>query len=211
MVENMEIDSLEVRWNKLFSAVENQELVKLGFANLVSKYSEKQRHYHTLSHVENCLKQMDLLSNLVSDKFCIEVSIWFHDVIYDPKRSDNEELSAANAQDFLQSIQLSESQIQKITSLILLTKHPSNPQTDDEKYLIDIDLSILGSSADTYELYETWIREEYAHVPWEKYKEGRKEVLNSFIQTDYLYFSEFFREKYEAQARQNIVRAIRAL
>ncbi len=207
----MEIDSLEVRWNKLFSAVENQELVKLGFANLVGKYSEKQRHYHTLSHVENCLKQMDLLSNLVSDKFCIEASIWFHDVIYDPKQSNNEELSAAYAQDFLQSIQLSESQIQKITSLILLTKHPSHPQTDDEKYLIDVDLSILGSSTDTYELYETWIREEYAHVPLKKYKEGRKEVLSSFIQTDYLYCSEFFREKYEAQARQNIVRAIRAL
>ncbi len=207
----MEDDSLAARWNNLFQSVENQELVKLGFDNLVSKYSEKQRFYHTLFHVENCLKQMDLLSNLICDKFSIAVAIWFHDVIYDPKKSDNEELSAVYAQKFLESIQLGKSQIQKIVSLILLTQRPSNPQSPDDKYLIDIDLSILGSDEDTYEIYESWIRKEYAHVPLGKYKTGRKEVLSSFIKTDYLYCSEFFRTKYETQAKQNIVRAIQAM
>lgn len=207
----MDGDSLENRWNKLFQTVENQELVRQGFANLVSRYSEKQRHYHTLSHVENCLKQMDLLSNLICDKFCIEVSIWFHDVIYDPKQSDNEALSAVYALEFLESIQLGKSQIQKIVSLILLTQYHSNPQSQDEKYLIDIDLSILGFDEDIYDIYESWIRKEYAHVPLDKYKAGRKEVLSSFIKTDYLYCSEFFRTKYETQAKQNIVRAIQAM
>lgn len=209
--ESQAIKNLENRWCSLFQMVENQKLVKQGFDNLVSKYSEEHRYYHTLCHVENCLNQIDLLADYISDKFCIEVAIWFHDVIYSPEQGDNEELSADYAQEFLESIELEQDQIHKIIDLILLTKHPSKPITSDEKYLIDIDLSILGADEDKYNIYESWIRKEYVHVPDDEFKLGRKKVLSSFIESDYLYCSDYFRERYEAQARQNIVCALHSL
>jgi len=98
------------------------------------------------------------------DLFIVETAIWFHDIIYDPLRNDNEAMSVVYAKCFLKSIKIHDYEIAKTERLILLTKHPSDPLTEDEKYLIDIDLSILGAETALYDQYEKWIREEYAYV-----------------------------------------------
>ncbi len=92
--------------------------------------------------------------------------------------------------------------------MILLTKHPSDPLSEDEKYLIDIDLSILGAETALYDQYEKWIRQEYAYVSDEVFRKGRGEVLRSFFAQDFIYQTDYFRQKLENRARENIDRAL---
>lgn len=204
----MKNKKIEDRWMGLFSSVDNSSIVKEGLRQLVARYSETHRHYHTLHHVNACLEQLNEVVDYIVDPFNIESAIWFHDVIYDPKRDDNEDMSAKYAKASLESIGLSSNVIAQIEHLILLTKHPSNPITSDEKYLIDIDLSTLAANEELYDSYELSIRKEYAFVPDLLYKAGRKKILNAFSNLDRIYRTDYFYEKYESRARKNIDRAL---
>ena len=93
----------------------------------------------------------------------------------------------------------------------MLTKHPSQPVSSDEKYLIDIDLAILGSSREEYKLYTEQIRKEYSFVPMEAYKTGRKNLLSSFLQEDFIYSTEYFQVKLEEQAKVNLRKELQGL
>jgi predicted metal-dependent HD superfamily phosphohydrolase len=208
----MEIGKLEHRWVELFSSTSvNKSTIHNGFQELVVRYSEKHRHYHNLSHINSCLEHLDEISDRIIDLEAIEISLLFHDVIYDPRRNDNEKMSSEYAKAFLGSIDLAFDKILKIGDLITLTKHPSFPETDDEKYMIDIDLAILAANKDSYDQYESSIRREYEFVPRSLYKNGRKKVLMSFEKSDRIYRTKYFYDKYENQARRNIKRAINNL
>jgi len=204
----MQTDQLKKRWMRLLAAYGEVALIQNTFDDLARRYTQKQRYYHTLHHVDTCLKLLDEVDGLVSDLFSVETAIWFHDVIYDPLRSDNEVMSAAYAKRFLESMKIPDHKIAKIERLILLTKHPSDPLTEDEKYLIDIDLSILGSEVALYDQYENWIRQEHAHVSDDVFRKGRGEVLHFFLVQEYIYHTDYFRRKLESRARKNINRAL---
>ena len=120
---------------------------------------------------------------------------------------DNEHQSSLIAATFLKDLSCPPQAITKIVhliELIELTAHPSSPQTQDEKYLLDIDLMILASSANDYTQYEKQIRFEYKHVPDEIFFEKRAKFLRSLLQCDRIYQSSHFQEKGEASARLNI-------
>ena len=207
----MEATLLEYQWNQLFGSLGEELLISKAFNELVCRYSEDHRHYHTLAHIEACFKKLDEVSDSIDDIFSLKAAIWFHDVIYDPSRNDNEEMSAQYAQSFLNSLKLNQDKISKVVELINLTKHNKTPITDDEKYLLDIDVSILGSDDDLYSCYEKSIRQEYKQIPDENYREGRINVLQSFLDSQHIYYTEYFRQRYEQQARKNIVNAIMTL
>lgn len=202
---------LKERWMALYSFVDNTALVESSFKALVVKYTEHHRHYHTLTHIHACLLQFDDVKDCVSDMFHVETAIWFHDTIYAPSQDNNEEISAQYAQKFLEDIAVNPRDIEKTIRFILCTKHPIKPTGDDEKYLVDIDLSILGKGAIDYEKYEHAIRQEYNAVPNDSYKIGRAAVLNSFLQSDRIYLTDYFYEKYEVNARENISQALAQL
>ena len=192
----------------LFAPYGEAALIQNAFDDLAKRYAEKYRYYHTLRHVNTCLMLLDEVGGLVSDLFSLETAIWFHDVIYDPLRNDNEAMSAVYVKRFLKSVKISDHEIAKIERLILLTKHPSNSLSEDEKYLIDIDLSILGAETALYDQYEKWIRQEYAHVSDEVFRKGRGEVLRAFLVQEYIYHTDYFRQKLEKRARVNLERAL---
>jgi len=93
----------------------------------------------------------------------------------------------------------------------LATKHNKATNDSDTKYLIDIDLAILGSSSDRYDLYRTNIRKEYAWVKKSAYAMGRKNILENFLRKKRIYLTDYFYEKYEIAARSNITDEIRAM
>jgi len=140
-------------------------------------------------------------------------SIWYHDIIYKSTRKDNEVQSAALAQKRLQALNLDEEQIQTIQNLILSTKkhHIILSETSDNAYLLDMDLSILGTDWDIYKTYTNQIRKEYKIYPDFMYKPGRKKVLHYFLERDFLYFTEAYRTTHEAKARTNIKKELELL
>ncbi len=205
------MDWLKAEWNELvFKCVENQFVVDRFWQDIVSSYTKKARHYHNLSHIHNMLIQAkSIRTSIVNfDDLCF--AIWYHDIIYESTRSDNEKRSAIFAEKCLKSFNIEEKRLRNIEKLIVSTqKHQVLiAENGDNAYLLDLDLSILGADWDTYEKYTQDIRKEYEIYPNFMYKKGRKKVLHHFLERDRLFFSADFKGKFETQARANIKREI---
>ena len=93
---------------------------------LVAAYTAPGRHYHNLSHIEDCLGALARVDNLsAAEREILSEAIWWHDVVYDATRSDNEELSAHLAEQHVR-----EDLRQEVGRLIRLTQ-THDVQPDD--------------------------------------------------------------------------------
>lgn len=180
-------------------------------ADLRKRYSEPQRAYHTLHHVAECLDLLQQTQSLTQSSASIELAIWFHDAIYDPRKTDNELRSAEWARRELKRAGASAALQDCIVSMIMITCHDGEPQTADEELLSDIDLAILGAGAKRFDEYERQVREEYRHVPAQQFRPARRKILNEFLEREQIYFTEWFRTRREAQARTNLQRSLTRL
>lgn len=178
---------------------------------ILAGYGEPGRAYHNSQHLAACLAELDVARDLFEAPDIVELALWFHDLIYDPRRHDNEERSAATAQDCLRGAGAKPEVIARVTRLILATKHTAPPAESEAQLLVDIDLSVLGQPPAAYAHYEEHIREEYAWVSRPDYIKGRGAVLNSFLNREVIYCTGRFRAKYEAQARENLKWALSRL
>jgi predicted metal-dependent HD superfamily phosphohydrolase len=167
---------------------------------LVRAYGEPQRAYHSLQHLDECLRVFDEAKAFMQQPDLIEMALWFHDAVYDPKSGDNEALSAEMALEALGGTQVA----REVARLILLTKshHPS--EGPDDAWIIDIDLAIFAQSPERVLEYEKQIREEYGWVPEELYREKRAEVLCSFLAREPIYRTPWARERFETLAKENL-------
>jgi len=181
------------------------------YEELVAAYSEPGRFYHTLEHLEQCLSEFASVSAAELNADAIEFALWFHDAVYDTRSKDNEERSAELAQRVMRSALLSDSLGTLVARLILATRHSAPPQTLSEQLIVDIDLSILGQDRSRFDEYERQIRSEYAWVPEDAFRNGRSAILSSFLSRPRIYSTEAFYRRYEAAARENLVRSISQL
>jgi hypothetical protein len=62
-----------------------------------------------------------------------------------------------------------------------------------------------------YDQYEQDIRAEYAFVPADAYRAGRGAILKGFLSRPRLYFTDIAHAEWDAAARANLARALRAL
>jgi len=180
---------------------------------LIARYSEPHRRYHTMVHIEDCLAQVAASTDLdENQRALMDAAIWFHDAIYDATRNDNEVESAKLAADRLAAEGAPRAFIDEVVRLILLTAGHS-VQADDAlgARLVSIDLSILGAEPDRYDGYAAAIRHEYAHVPEPLYRAGRAAILGRFLEDGHLFADPVWAERLEAQARANLTREIVAL
>ena len=88
------------RWNNLCAAAGVTPTV--AFDDLLTHYSEPHRAYHDANHIDECLAEFDSAKSEALNPNSVEFAIWFHDVIYNPRATDNEEQSAARAHHSLQ-------------------------------------------------------------------------------------------------------------
>lgn len=181
------------------------------YKDLVAAYSEGHRYYHTAIHIADCLAQLDEAVPLMERPAEVELALWFHDAIYKPRSLNNELESARWAQAFLEAIGATEDRRTRVYSHILATKHEAQPSDKDAMFVVDIDLSILGRGPDEYDRFEQNVRKEYKWVPWPIYSKKRSEILESFLARSAIYNTEYFRSRYEEQARRNLLSAIEGL
>lgn len=175
---------------------------------LLRRYAEPQRKYHTLQHLRECLELFDTVRQLPAHPAEVELALWFHDAIYDLKRSDNEERSADLAQASLLADGASPEVASRVAALILATRHTSVPRDPDERLVVDIDLAILGASEERFAEYERQIRDEYVFVPGWLFRRKRRAVLRTFLDRPQIYATPHFAALYEARARANLAKAI---
>ncbi len=180
-------------------------------ADLVARYSEAHRHYHTTQHLAECFEKLASLRTHAKHPSEVEVALWFHDAIYDTRRHDNEALSAALASATGDTVGLDPAKRDRMTALVLATRHAALPSDDDERVLVDVDLSILGAPPARFAEYEAQVRCEYAWVPEPAYRAGRTRVLADFLARPQLFATTEFHTRFEATARDNIEHSLVAL
>lgn len=181
------------------------------FRDLVAAYSEKHRHYHSLRHIDHCLRELDSVPSLAGDAAEVELALWFHDAVYDPHSSDNEERSADWACALLSRHNVNDARVERVRAHILATCHAVAATTADAQLVVDVDLSILGADATAYAVFEADVRKEYRWVPAVLFRRKRAEILESFLERPRICSTEAFHARYELQARQNLAAAIAAL
>ena len=194
------------------------ELAKLNslWQDIAKRYSEPTRAYHTLEHLQQLFTQFEQIKDRLQQPSIIALALFYHDVIYDPTRSDNELKSAEYASEALGKY-LTVLQIKRIYNLITMTAdHQLNDVNSDDKeardaaYLLDMDLSILGAAWPDYEQYAKAVRQEYSHVTAADYGVGRTKVLQGLLAHPKMYLTDYY-QRLESQARQNIEREITLL
>jgi len=212
-IDAKDIVFLKSQWDSLASFYPSDKTIKEDvFQELQEQYSEKSRFYHNFSHVKALLKLFESFDNKIQEPKAIKFAIWFHDVIYETRKSDNEAESARLASEMLRKLNVNDKTIELVKDLILATKdHSGKSLSYDAKLFLDMDLAILGMSEEIYKEYSQAIRQEYAWVSESIYRRGRKKVLKSFIKRERIYFTDEMKVGYEEQARKNINNEIKSL
>ncbi|WP_426480476.1 HD domain-containing protein [Chryseobacterium sp. R2ACT005] len=190
---------------------ENKQLINNMWNELETRYSEKGRYYHNLFHLENMFHELEAVKVNISDFKAIAFSVFYHDIIYDATSKSNEEKSAARAEKRLGELHINNNKITIISQQILATKSHQKSDHEDTNYLLDADLSVLGKDFKTYLEYTQNIRKEYSIYPDFLYKPGRKKVLRHFLELESIFKTEYFKEKYEVQAKENIAAELELL
>lgn len=189
--------ALEASW--LAFAIKHADMATISgwWREIDGHYAEPHRHYHTLGHVRDMLPY-------VSGE-AVVAATWFHHIVYDPARTDNEEQSARLAAVALRQIGHSVLTIEFVMQMIraTATEHPGRLPRQALTFL-DADLAILGSHHERYIAYRDAIRREYAFVPDDEFAELRRERLERFLMRPNIYYTEGMREQFERQARANL-------
>ena len=181
--------------------------LRMNREQLIAAYTAPGRHYHNLAHIEDCLDALTRVDISAAEREILSEAIWWHDVVYDATRSDNEELSALLAEQHLR-----EDLRQEVGRLIRLTKtHDVRAGDRLGAILISIDLSILGAEPARYDAYAAAIRQEFIHVPEADYRAGRAKVLGQFAARPVIFPDTAFAARYDRQARENLARELASL
>ena len=175
---------------------------------LLAAWSEPQRRYHTVRHLGDCIALFEAASQLAAHPSEVEIALWFHDAVYDLKAKDNEARSAAWAEQALSAAQVGSDVRARVHELIMATCHAAQPESEDGRLLVDIDLSILGAEPERFDEYEVQVRQEYAWVPGPLFRRKRKELLQGFLARQHIYATEWFQQRFEAMARSNLQRSV---
>jgi predicted metal-dependent HD superfamily phosphohydrolase len=198
----------QARWLGLWERLKAEGSGHSVFAHLTAAYAEPGRAYHTAEHIRDCLAQFDLARHEASRPDEVEAALWFHDAVYVPGGSDNEDQSARLAEAALTACGVSGKVAGRIAELVLATRHLAVTDDPDARLICDIDLSIFGREAATFDRFERGIRQEYDWVPELVYRTSRAEILAAFVRRPSIYQTEYFHQRFEAPARANLERLI---
>jgi len=201
------IERWRATWRGLGVLESNDEL----YGDLIARYSEAHRKYHTVQHLDECFAKLDEALYLAEQTYEVELALWFHDAIYEVRSQDNEDQSASFAHAAADRAGLSGVVSERVHRLILATKHNVEPTSRDAALLLDIDLAILGAAPERFDEYERQVRDEYSWVPGFLFRRKRREILAAFLARPHLYQTDHFRKGYEVAARANLARSIESL
>ncbi len=180
--------------------------------HLKGLYTLPKRAYHNWGHVEHCLKELESYPIDKTKAALLTIALMYHDAIYDPHDpygQYHEYLSSLRAEQDMLFLGISEEKCAVIARLILCTSHAKYPLKDpDERLMCDIDLTIFGQPWEKYQEYADAIRQEYSFVSDQEYATGRKKVLSKFMERPRIFQTDFFYDKYEAQARANLLKEL---
>jgi len=192
---------LENRFKSLCqNYTQNKTIITKLWEEILQKHTTPWRHYHTLTHLEQIYQAVEYLEMTPLLAF----STFYHDIVYEASRNDNEEHSALLAQRRLRELNVPKELTQKVFQLIIETK-THHASSEESRLFLDADLAILGSNEKAYIQYTQQVRKEYAIYDDATYVTGRQKVLKMFLEKEKIYKTQYFHDKYEKKARVNML------
>ncbi|WP_036477823.1 hypothetical protein [Myxosarcina sp. GI1] len=203
---NYSIQELKASWFDLLQ--ESSADIELGnkiFVALIHSYCDPVRSYHNLEHIREILNSIEQVKNISNSLNVLKFSAWFHDYIYSPQAQYNEIDSAVYATKVLKQLNIDAEIIKAVAQIILSTiNHQPLLEEIDNLIFLDADLAILGTTGDKYLQYSQAIRQEYFHLSDRDYYQGRKKILKQFLARERIYYTDYFYQRLELQARKNL-------
>lgn len=176
---------LQKRWRELLPGHDD-----LG-ADLLARYAEPHRAYHTGAHLLHLLIMIDELAAGLAqpvDLVPVRLAAWFHDSVYDvaaaPDGASDEERSARLAEERLSAAGVDPATTREVARLVRLTAgHDPEPDDLAGALLSDADMAILAAEPESYGDYARAIRQEYPHLDEATFAAGRSAFLAAAIDT----------------------------
>ena len=201
------------RWNADLASLPGETAVKTqAFEEIIAAYSQPQRRYHGVGHLEALFGLLDQHAASVQLPLPLHFAVWWHDVVYEPQASDNEAASAHLACTRLTTLGAKADLVDEVAELILATRnHWQGPSRGNGDYFLDADIAILGAPREAYDRYAADVRIEYGFAADPVYRAGRSAFLSHAIARQPLFRTTAFEAAYGAQARANMQRELKRL
>lgn len=207
------INKVKYRWNELVQQYcQDTSLTDRFFEEIEKKYTGRGRHYHNLQHIATLLQLCEQYNDRLTDKDVVELAVFYHDIIYNVLRKDNEPRSALLAIKRLYALGIPEDKTVQVKLFIEATQTHAITSTvvntHDLQLFLDFDMSILGAAWSDYLEYTKQVRREYRVYPDKLYIPGRSKFLEHCLQTQFIFQTPEFRDGYEAAARANMAKEL---
>jgi len=208
-----DLSNLMAEWRKDMTAIGSfSDAAVREFGRVIRHYTEPHRHYHALPHLAALFRLLDMHAPYLGPGSAARLAVWWHDLIYDPTKSDNEERSADIATAALSDLGAGPALVAEVDRLIRMTKnHWTGPGAGHGDYFLDADIAILGAPSEVYDTYAAGVRQEYAWAPDAAYRAGRSKFLEAALAFPRLFRTDAFEDAYAAQALVNMRRELATL
>ncbi|MFE5032292.1 hypothetical protein [Streptomyces sp. NPDC056683] len=215
-MDDLQVRDLRSRWLSAFlGSRDDDSCVPSPYRyadELLRRWQEPQRRYHTVAHLVAVLDRIDVLEEYADDPDLVRLAAWFHDAVYLPDRSTNEERSARLAERALPEAGLPARQTAEVARLVRLTvSHDPAPGDRNGEVLCDADLAILAAPPSAYAAYTAEVREEYHFVPSDAFRAGRSAILRQLLDLPHLFRTPYGRTEWEPTARYNLAAELEML
>lgn len=196
---------LAIAWIELARRVAARGDIAGEGAALLGRWAERHRGYHDLAHLDEVLRRVDLLAAEAREPDAVRLAAWYHDAVYDPTATDNEERSAEMATTGLSGLDVDPRLVGEVARLVRLTAtHDARPDDPDGAVLCDADLAVLAATPARYTAYVDGVRQEYGHLDDATFARGRAVVLRGLLDRPALFRTGHGRDEWEAAARANV-------
>lgn len=203
-----DLDALRTRWTRALEGARGPGggPDPSSYADrLLTCWQEPQRRYHTLTHLTAVLDHVDVLAEYADDPDVVRLAAWFHDAVYLPDRSENEERSARLAERALPEAGVAADRTAEVARLVRLTvTHDPAPDDRDGQVLCDADLAVLAAPPAAYAAYTAAVRQEYHFVPDDALRSGRAAILRQLLELPRLFRTPYGQREWEPAARRNL-------
>lgn len=197
---------LRHRWFELCSRMDIERKMDIWNA-FVSMYGDQNRYYHNFTHIHNCLTRLDYWHAPLAERDNIELALWFHDLVFDPKRADNKRASAGLAKHYIKS----HKQLDRVIQLILATKHNAAKFDYSEVTICDIDIQVFGADEERYQNYVQMRYKEAHDVEIDIYLMNRRHQINNFLSRNSVFSDTSYKNQFNEIAKHNLTNELNAI
>lgn len=185
--------------------------------DLLRRWADPARRYHSTTHLVELfwgLEEIEEAGEVSAEDATVgRIAGWLHDAVYDPTAPPgrNEAESVELAARLLPTVALTPAAVSRVASLVRMTDGHKLAAVDDDALAAafhDADLVIFAATAERFDAYDDLVREEYAHVPEDAFRDGRRAILEDFLGRDRLYATDHAHAQWDGPARVNLRRAV---